>query len=104
MKGPSRVLNTSRGCANACQVSQEVHSSGDMPQSCLSIRMQPAGIYFDMSRIKSSGTGPRAEEEVRDEEEVLNAEEIWFSCCQIFSSDTAKIQGEHKSSSEGIIH
>jgi hypothetical protein len=57
-----------------------------------------------MSRIKSSGTGTRAEEEVRDEEEVLNAEEIWFSCCQIFSSDTAKIQGEHKSSSEGIIH
>jgi hypothetical protein len=70
--------------------------------------MQPAGIYFDMSRIKSSGTGTgtwtRPEEEVRGEEEVLNAEEIWFSCCQIFSSDTAKIQGEHKSSSERIIH
>jgi hypothetical protein len=103
MNGPSRVLNTSRGCANACQVSQEAHSSGDMPQSCLSIRTQPAGIYFDMSRIKSSGTGTRAEEEVRGDEKMLNAEDS-FSCCQIFSSDTVKIQGEHKRSSERIIH
>jgi hypothetical protein len=43
-------------------VLQDIHTSDDIPQSRLSIRTHPAGIYFDMSRMKSSGT--RAEEEV----------------------------------------